>query len=306
MKSNMLKNIGSSISKFAGRTGLKIQKYSPELLLVGGIVGIGGTIILACKATLRAEEVIDRHNQKMAEAKEAAELADENDNYDIRREKALVTGETALGFAKLYAPTVALGTLSIAMILVSNNIMKKRYLGVVAAYNAVSGAFDTYRARVREELGDDMDRHFRYGTTKEKITVEETDENGKTKKVKKDAENVTGPLAPSEYARFFDNDNPNWDENPTFSLMFLKSQENYATDLLRTRGHVFLNEVYDALGFEHTQVGAVVGWVLGEGDDYVDFGLTDQNSDSVRRFVNGKENIVLLDFNVSGVIWDKI
>lgn len=307
MKTNVLKNIGSSISKAAGRTGLQIQKYSPQLLLAGGLISIGGTIFFACKATLHAEEVLDRHHQRMVEAKEAAKVAEPEDNYDISKEKTAVYVHTVVDMAKLYAPAVALGTLSVGMILASYNILNKRYLGVMAAYNAVSGAFETYRSRVKEELGEDMDRHFRYGTKKEKITVEEVDETtGKTKKIKKDAEILDGPLQPSMYARYFDSSNRNWDKNPEFSLMFLRGQQNIANDILKTRGHIFLNEVYDMLGYDHTQIGSVTGWVLGEGDDYVDFGICDSHNPEVRRFINGKDNIILLDFNVDGVIWDKI
>ena len=117
---------------------------------------------------------------------------------------------------------------------------------------------------------------------------------------------MNAPVSASEYARYFDESNPNWDENPAFSLMFLRGQQQIANDIFHTRGHLFLNEVYDMLGYEHDPAGAVVGWVKGEGDDFVDFGLDDKTNKDVRRFVNGKENIILLDFNVSGVIWDKI
>ena len=79
-----------------------------------------------------------------------------------------------------------------------------------------------------------------------------------------------------------------------------------ANDIFHAKGHLFLNEVYDMLGYEDTPVGAVVGWVKGKGDDYIDFGLNDKTNKDVRRFVNGKDNIILLDFNVSGVIWDQI
>jgi len=73
---------------------------------------------------------------------------------------------------------------------------------------------------------------------------------------------------------------------------------------LHARGHVFLNEAYDALGLERSTAGAVVGWVLDEkGDNYIDFGLYNQKS---ARFVNGLERNIILDFNVDGVIFDKI
>ena len=49
--------------------------------------------------------------------------------------------------------------------------MQKRYLGVVAAYNVLSAAFEEYRKRVRDEYGEDLDKHFRYGTTYDELPV---------------------------------------------------------------------------------------------------------------------------------------
>jgi hypothetical protein len=76
--------------------------------------------------------------------------------------------------------------------------------------------------------------------------------------------------------------------------------------MLRVRGHVFLNEVYDALGIERTKAGSVVGWVMGEGRaNSIDFGLYD-GRERARAFVNGYERTIILDFNVDGVIYDLI
>ena len=184
--------------------------------------------------------------------------------------------------------------------------MQKRYLGVVAAYNGVSAAFEEYRKRVRDEYGEGLDKHFRYGTMYEELPV--YDENGKKTKEKEQVEKTeTGMVIPNDDScRFFDSSNPNWDKNPTFSMMWLRGQQNILNDILHTRGHVFLNEVYDALGFPHTPQGAVLGWIDGEGDDCIDFGLYDPNKESVRRFVNGVDNVIMLEFNHDGVIWDKI
>lgn len=300
---NLLKKFGKNLSVFGNRAMLKVQKNSPEILMACGILGIGGTIILACRATMKSEQVIDRHNYLMQDASMEADI-EEKTKKEIQKEKIAVYAQTSLDMVKLYAPAVTLGTVSISMILASSNILKKRYLGAVAAYNAVSSTFDIYRNRVREELGEEMDRHFRYGTRKETRDIVEVDEKGKEKVVgKEEVEIMEDPIFPSEYAKYFDESNPNWDPNPMFNLTFLRAQQSMATDILNSRGHIFLNEVYDMLGLPHTQIGAVTGWVLGEGDDYVDFGLYEKDN---RRFINGNENVILLDFNVSGVIWDKI
>lgn len=186
--------------------------------------------------------------------------------------------------------------------------MQKRYLGVVAAYNGVTMAFDEYRKRVRDEYGTELDRHFRYGTVCETITETSVDENGKKVKTKVKTENtLPSALNPQkDTCRFFDSSNPNWDKNPQFSMMWLRGQQNILNDILHTRRHLFLNEVYDALGFKHTPQGAVLGWIDGEGDSWVDFGLYDPNKESVRRFVNGEDNVILLEFNYDGVIWNRI
>lgn len=313
MKNNWLSKVSTSAAKFAGKAEFTIKKNSPEILLGAGIVGFVGTVVLACRATCRADEVLEFHRKKIKDIEDAKEIADADPegemSYDIeiyRQDKAVRYLKTTGSLAKLYAPTVAVGTLSLACILTSRNIMQKRYLGVVAAYNGLSAAFEEYRKRVRDEYGEGLDKHFRYGTTYDELPV--YDENGKKTKEKEQVEKTeTEMVMPTDDScRFFDSSNPNWDKNPTFSMMWLRGQQNILNDILHTRGHVFLNEVYDALGFPHTPQGAVLGWIDGEGDNCIDFGLYDQNKENVRRFVNGVDNVIMLEFNHDGVIWDKI
>lgn len=313
MKNNWLSKVSTSAAKFAGKAEFTIKKNSPEILLGAGIVGFVGTIVLACRATCRADEVLEFHRRKIKDINDAKEIADADPegemSYDIeiyRQDKAVRYLKTTGSLAKLYAPTIAVGTLSLACILTSRNIMQKRYLGVVAAYNGLSAAFEEYRKRVRDEYGEGLDKHFRYGTTYDELPV--YDENGKKTKEKERVEKTETEMVmqTDDSCRFFDSSNPNWDKNPTFSMMWLRGQQNILNDILHTRGHVFLNEVYDALGFPHTPQGAVLGWIDGEGDNCIDFGLYDPNKENVRRFVNGVDNVIMLEFNHDGVIWDKI
>lgn len=302
-----------TVSNAAGRTGLQIQKHSPEILMGIGVASFIGTVILACKATTRAGEILDKHKKEMDDANTLQDIIDDpempmepgDEEFDLKKEKVVIYTHTAIDFAKLYGPSVALGALSLASFLKAYSIVSARYLGAVAAYNAVSTAFDAYRSHVREELGENMDRHFRYGTKIDEIEVIETDENGKTKKVKEKIEDVDRNGV-SEYAKFFDKSCPEWDPNPMFNLKWLRANETAANDILNARGHIFLNEVYDMIGLPHTPEGAVAGWVKGNGDGYVDFGLYNPDNESARRLVNGEDNVVLLDFNVDGIIFDKI
>lgn len=303
-----------TVTNIAGRTGLKIQKHSPELLIGAGISTFLGTLILACKATTRAEAILDNHREAIDKANTVQEIIDDpempmepgDEDFDLRKEKVIIFSHTGVAFAKLYTPSMALGAVSLACFLKAYNIVNTRYLGAVAAYNAVSGAFEAYRSRVKEELGDQMDRHFRYGTEISQIDTVEVDENGKKKKSKETIENIDRNGV-SQYAAFFDSSCPEWDQNPLFNLKWLRANETAANDILNTRGHIFLNEVYDMIGLPHTPAGAVAGWIKGKGGDgYVDFGLYDPDNESAKRLVSGEDNIILLDFNVDGIIFDKI
>lgn len=317
MKTNWLSNIGTAAARKMGRAEFMLKKKSPEILLGLGIVTFVGTVVAACVETSRADEVLEFHRQKIKDIHDAKEIADSNPEEELsydddlyRKDLAVRHLRTAGSLVKLYAPAVALGTISISCILASRNIMQKRYLGMVAAYNGLSVAFSDYRKRVVEEEGAGKDRYYRYGAPIKAVPTGEIEKDPNTgRKIKQCElqEQMDSTLVPNDdTCRFFDSDNPNWDKNPTFSMMWLRGQQNYLNDLLHTRGHVFLNEVYDALGFAHTPQGAVLGWLDGEGDDCIDFGLYDPSKDSVRRFVNGEENVILLEFNHDGPIWDRI
>lgn len=114
-------------------------------------------------------------------------------------------------------------------------------------------------------------------------------------------------VIPSQYSEYFDSNSKYWTKDPAFNKLFLVSQREYANDLLRNRGHIFLNEVYDMLGLPRTEAGAIVGWIYEEnnpvGDNYIDFGLADGCNEG---FMNGYRNEALLDFNVDGAIFDRI
>lgn len=306
----VLMNVTRAISTSLGRTGLIIAKYSPEILQGCGVISMVGAVVSAGVITARrAEDILDEHERKMREAEEAAAIAEEDgiDDYNEGLEKALVFKETAIDFVKAYAPTIGLTVVSAACFLSANHILKTRYLGAVAAFNAVSEAFNGYRKRIRDEYGEEADRYAMYGERKSIVEVYEDEGDGKgfEKKLETQVDDV--PPWYSPYAKIFDSSCPDWDKNPTFNMIFLKGQQDIANNLLNTRGHVFLNEVYEMLGFEHTSVGAVTGWVKnGSGDNFIDFGLFDLESKATRRFVNGLENNIILDFNVDGVIFDKI
>lgn len=285
-----------------------VKKYSPEILIGVGVVSIIAGTVVACKATLKVEEVIENAESQFETIKEV--LEDETKEYtkeDAAKDRTLVYVQTGMKLVKMYAPAVTLSAVGVACIMKSHGIMRRRNAAILAAYKVVEKAYDEYRERVIADVGTEKDFEYRHGIKKETVSENVVDEaTGKTKKAKSTI-SVADPNGLSPYARFFDELSTQWVNTPEYNLIFLKCQQNYANDKLKARGHLFLNEVYEMLGIPHSQAGAVVGWVVSEdGDNFVDFGIFDIHKPKSREFVNGYETSILLDFNVDGVIVDKI
>jgi hypothetical protein len=285
-----------------GRQVLTVQKHSPALLFAAGVAGVVTTVILASKATLKVEETLEEH-EKLKMMVEGVRFGKEYTDADRQRDLALLYTKTAVKLVKLYGPALLIGAASVAALTGSHVVLNRRLAGVTAAYAALEKGFEQYRKRVLDELGPEKDRQFRYGEAIETELSEDTELGTKIQKVK-----VLGGKNVSIYARFFDETSSSWSKAPYQNQYFVQCQQNYANDKLRARGHMFLNEVYDMLGLERSPEGAVVGWLLDgkDGDGFVDFGVFSGDAYTGQEFVNGSERSVLLDFNVDGVIWDKI
>lgn len=281
-----------------------LKKHSPEILVVTGVVGVVTSTVMACKATRKIDPVLTEHKAGLQKVKEKHK--EDAGTFEEKKETALVYAKTSVGFVKLYGPSAAVGVLSLTGMVASNNILRKRNMALAAAYAALDQGFKEYRGRVANKYGVEAERELRYDLHQEKITVEETDEDGKKKKVKQSVA-VAGNGMPSIYARYFAyGDAKGAEPNEDYNLFFLKAQQSLANNMLRVKQHLFLNEVYDMLGFEPSIAGQSVGWVYDKerddhGDNFVDFGIQEvwrRRSDDP----NDLEKVFLLDFNVDGNI----
>lgn len=302
----------SKVSRTFGKASLQLKKNSPEILVVTGVVGTVVAAVMACKATTKLGTILNEAQERVDSVKAYIETKEYAEQYtEEEGKKALVLTRVKNGFevAKLYAPAVAVGTLSITAILAGHNITRKRNFALAAAYTAVDTAFKDYRGRVVERFGEALDKELRYNIKPTEVEEVVTDENGNEVVVKKTV-NTPNFKEYSDYAKFFDEGCAGWSKDPEYNMMFLKQQQRFLNDLLRARGHVFLNEAYDRLGIDRTTAGQVVGWIYDEknpnGDNHIDFGIYDGESEAARRFVNGIEPRILLDFNVDGPIMNMI
>lgn len=309
--------IPEKMTRFIGKTKFTVKKHSPEILIVAGVTGIVASTIMACKATTKLSAVLEKSKNDISEIKYAVEHPEaikEGETYtkqDSQKDLTIVYSRTGLQLMKLYAPAVILGALSITCVVSSNNILRKRNASLAAAYATIDSSFKKYRKNVVDRFGEELDKELRYNVKTKEVEETVKDENGKEKKIKKTV-NVADPSTYSDYARFFDDGCKCWQKDSEHNLWYLKQQQNWANDKLRTNGYLFLNDVYDMLGIPRTKAGQIVGWLYDpenpkhNGDNFVDFGIYDYTKEVNRDFVNGYERTILLDFNVDGPIYDKL
>ena len=301
-----------SLTRGFHKVGFTVKKYSPEILIATGVVGAVASTVLACRATTKIGKILEQTKEQTALINKGAETGNiegfEYTKEEAKKDLAITYAHTGIKIAKLYAPAVILGALSITSMLASHNILRKRNLALAAAYATIDGSFKEYRGRVIERFGKELDKELRYNIKSKEIEETTTDENGNEVTVKKVVQ-VAEPSKYSAYTRCFDETCPNWQKNAEHNYFFLMQQQNWANDRLKRKGYLYLNEVYEALGFQQTKAGQVVGWIYDEknpvGDNYVDFGIhSDIHDETKRQFVNGYERSIWVDFNVDGNIWE--
>lgn len=320
--------LANAVSRNASKVGIKLTKVSPQIGMVVGTVAVIGGVVGACKATTKLSQIMEQPKKDLDDIHGSIENPEEYGlkpgeytEKDANRDLFITYSKCAVSIAKLYALPVASIALGLGCFYGSHHIMSTRNAALAAAYASVDKSFKQYRDRVITRFGKEMDRELRYDIKSETFEKTTVDGKGKEKVVKETVEVVSdNPADYSEFARFFDSDCKEWEDDAEYNLMFLKGMQARANDLLKVKGHLFLNEVYEMLGIQPTKAGQIVGWTYdketcssktvdedGEpvGDGYIDFGIFNARRAN-RRFVNGYEPVILLDFNVEGNVLDLI
>lgn len=290
-------------------------KHSPVILLGAGLIGGVTAAVLACKETTKAHEIKEKKDATLLEIKEVRATVgeDEYSTTEYRKDVTKAYGLAAGQYVKLYAPSVILGTVSVASILCSYGIMRKRNLALAGSLAASLEEFRKYRERVIEKFDENVDNELRYGV---KTVVQEekiTDEKGKIKTSKKefdvvDKDNITGP-----YSVIFDDGNVNWeaswdrDENWDRPATWLADMQRFFQNQLESRGYLFWSECLKDMGFKETKKSRTDGWtwIKNVHEPVVDLGVFKTNIAKNEDFINGYEKAVILNPNCDGYIFDK-
>lgn len=300
----------SGIKSAARNVKFGVKKHSPEILIVSGIVGLVGAGVLACRATTKVQDILNERDTQLGSV-DILENDEHEADYtteDAKRDRIIISVKSGLKIARLYAPAVLLGVTSAISILAGHNILSRRNAALAAAYATVEGSFNEYRKRVAERFGEEVDNELKFGVKAKQITETITDENDKEKHVKKTVNAADSHLGNSPYAFIFDKQtSPSvYEDDIDYTLMRLRCEQQYANDILVTRGYLSLNEVLERLGLKPSKMGQIVGWAYDydnpSGDNFVDFGAKELDIDTI----DGAEKKIVLDFNCQGNILDLI
>ena len=307
----------TKITRALCKVGRAFKNAAPEIAIVGGTVGLVAAGIIACRETPKAMQTLEEHKKKMDIVDKALEtgVTESGEEYtedDAKHDKVMITTQDGLAVIKSYAPALIIGSLSIASILGGSKIFRTRVTALAGAYALLESRFANYRNSVIEKFGEDIDKELRYKIKNRIVETTTVDETGKETHEVVEAK-TTDYDGYSDYARIFDEFNPEWVRDGARNLTFLQQRQNWANDKLKIKGYLFLNDVYDDLGFERTAEGQLVGWVYDKNnpliDSYVSFGidqLFDRNHrDELEAVMKNAEKSFILDFNCDGKILDK-
>lgn len=300
-----LSTMKETAMRTVGKTGLILKKTSPEILIGLGIIGVVGSTVLACKATLTVKETLHQDDDDIQDihdsfdGKATKQDGSEYSELDMKRDLTIVYTKRAVRVVKLYAPSLILGAVSIGCLIGSHRIMSKRNVALMAAYQAMEKGFSRYRGYVIEEFGEEKDQGYMMRSVSEAdAEVRLVRDGGQPEPIKQPGMSV--------YGRFFDESCREYQRNSQLNRFFLQRQQAWANDKLRIKGYLFLNDVYDALGMEQSSAGQIVGWLYDDenrGDGYVEFKILDASNS---QFLNNRDASCFIDFNVQGRIFDKL
>lgn len=317
--------IVNAVTRTASKYGYRLKKASPTIMIISAAVcGVTATV-MACKATIKAQDIIEEHKADVAtihKAKEQIEngqiILNKDETYteeNVKKDITAVYIQTGVKLAKAYAPAVSLGAIALGCMFGSHTIMSKRNATLTAAYIALDKTFNEYKSRVTERFGDRIQHELEHNIKAVEVESTAKKDDG-TEEVIKEYKDIASKHE-SPYSLLFDESVDTWQPDADLNRNYLLMVESAANKRLKTQGHLFLNEVLSMIGTYggvtmRRPEGQLVGWLYDPNDptkqNCVDFHVTNYalGKEQLNNFIDGWERSVMIVFNCDGVIIDKI
>lgn len=221
----------------AGRT---VTKHSPMILTGMGVVGLGATAYFSYKSRTRVEEIVsgieeDRNNDVVV------------DRLEVAKE---LTGALAL--------PVTLGVTSVACIVLSYKVQNNRIVTLAGALAASTAEQAFYREKYKRVHGEEAYKSFSAPT--EQQSFDTVDEKGNAQST---IEEIRKDM-PGVYGEWFDKSSEYTSDDHSYNMAYVDSVDEKLQLVLFQKGSLLLNEVREALGFERTRAGALMGWTTAD------------------------------------------
>jgi len=221
--------LGSIIS--IGKTF--ITSNAPQILTAFGIISLGASIATTVVAT-----------NKAIEKKEEVGIPDEDaSKLDVAR-------HYAVNYGPLYVPSVLLALGSVGCFLGANHIHLKRQAVLLAAYELSEKAYQAWRDKTYETLGDNKTLALREGIAEDKYLASRS-------------ELATNPpnliITPYGDVKCFD---PMSGRYFMSCADYIRQAQAKIIKRLPDDMYVSLNDFYDELGLPPTKMGNALGWDL--------------------------------------------
>lgn len=223
------------------KVGKKVSKHSPIILTSVGVVGLGATAVLAYRSRHKVEYIVD-------DIEEARELEKPIDKVHVA--KALAEA--------LYLP-ITVGAVSVGCIVMSYRIQNNRIATLVTALAAQQAHNMYIENKFKKKYGQEEYNKFMVPT--EETEIEGINSKGKptmtVKEVKKEIDQTIG--------QWYDESSEYASDDHSYNVAMIDSVNDHLNLILFQRGHLLLNEVREALGFQRIRAGALLGWSTEDG-----------------------------------------
>jgi len=228
---------GFAVAKQVGvKVVNEVQKNSPTILTATAVVGVFATVIFAVRETPKAEQKMQNLEEKYQEKYE---------NGEVETPKVPKV-EIVKNVAPVYLPAVLMGAGTITSIIFANTVSMRRQAALASAYSLSEKAFEEYREKTKEVVGDKKADEIQKKVYKDELAEQDprllnVTHTGKGEQLFK--EMVTGRYFRSSVVAIGQAEN-------AINKQFTTGMDTYIT----------LNDIFDVLGLENVDIGDLLGY----------------------------------------------
>ena len=232
----------TDVTKIFKSVGRKVSKRSPEILISMGIASAFTSVVLAVKATPKAMVLIEE------EKKQRNQRSQRDGDGKSEELKKIDVVKVAW---KPYIPAAITFGFSMACLIGANSKYARRNAALVTACKLSETALSEYHEKVVETIGEKKEKAVRDKIAKDKIEQNPVSETNVVVLGKGDTL-FYEPLS----GRYFSSE--------------VETIRSVVNDLNYNMGYgcenyISVNQLYDAIGLAHTQMGEMMGWNISNG-----------------------------------------